>query len=195
MRISTNIARLLTAAAVAALSAIAAEAVSSAPGAASAGACTKRSYPGIVPAHTQNLQLKPKYNSFPPSSGTHYYLPAKFNFYTFPVPQLAVVHNLEHGGVAVSYGKDVPAATVAKMRAWYLRDTNGLLVTRLPELGSKIALTAWNAPPYAKTPPDPGRGWVATCTTFDAAAFTAFVKQHRYKAGERFPKAQLAREQ
>jgi hypothetical protein len=160
-----------------------------------AAACTTRVYPGLAVHHTQNLNLKPKYNSFPPTSGTHYFRPAKFNLYTFELPQLAVVHNLEHGGVAIQYGSKVPAATVAKIRAWYLGDTNGLLVAPLAALGGKIALTAWNAEPYAGTPPDPGHGFLATCSRFDAAAFTAFVKAHRYKGGERFPKAALARQQ
>jgi hypothetical protein len=162
---------------------------------AATGACTVREYPGQPVKHTQNINLKPKYNSFPPTTGTHFAFPAKFNMYSIPIPQLAVVHNLEHGGVAVQYGNKVPRATVAKLRAWYLGDTNGLLVAPLPALGAKLALTAWNAEPYASRPPDPGNGYVATCTRFDAAEFTAFVRKHRYKGGERFPKAALARQQ
>ena len=180
--------------AVAATAALAVLGVATAGSATAASACTTRVYPGLSVKHTEDLDLKPKYNSFPPTTGTHYYRPAKFNLYTFELPQLAVVHNLEHGGVAIQYGSRVPAATVAKIRNWYLRDTNGLLVAPLAALGSKIALTAWNAEPYAGTPPDPGHGYVATCSRFDAAAFTAFVKAHRYKSGERFPKAALARE-
>ena len=157
--------------------------------------CSVRSYPGLPVKHTQNLKLTPKYNSFPPTTGTHYYLPAKFNLYTFPLPQLVVVHNLEHGGVAIQYGRKVPKATVARIKAWYLGDTNALLVAPLPALGSKIALTAWNAEPYQGSVPDPGKGIVATCSRFDAATFTAFVKAHRYKSGERFPKSVTARQQ
>jgi hypothetical protein len=166
-----------------------------APLAGAAGACTVRTYPGLPVKHTANINLKPKYNSFPPTTGTHYQFPAKFNLYTIELPQLVVVHNLEHGGIAVQYGSKVPAATVARIKQWYLGDTNGLLVAPLAKLGSTIALSAWNAAPYSSTPPDPGRGVVATCTRFDAAEFTAFVKKHRYKAGERFPKAALARQQ
>jgi hypothetical protein len=160
-----------------------------------APACTVKSYPGQPVKHTQNIDLKPKYNSFPPTTGTHYSFPAKFNLYTFPLPQLVVVHNLEHGGVAIQYGRKVPKATVAKITAWYLRDTNGLIVAPLPALGDKIALTAWNAEPYEGSVPDPGRGFVAMCTRFDAAAFTAFVKAHRYKGGERFAKSVTARQE
>jgi hypothetical protein len=161
----------------------------------SAAACKVRSYPGLPVRHTKNIDLKPKYNSFPPTTGTHYYLPAKFNLYTFPLPQLVVVHNLEHGGVAIQYGRKVPRSTVAKIKAWYLRDTNALLVAPLPALGSRIALTAWNAEPYQGSDPDPGHGFVAMCTRFEPAAFTAFVKAHRYKGGERFAKSVTARQQ
>jgi hypothetical protein len=167
-------------------------------GAATAGvsaACVKRTFPGVAPSHTTNLNAKGNWNSFPPTSGRHYQLPAKFNLYSQPIPQIAVVHNLEHGGVALQYGRRVSAATVRKIRAWYLRDTNAVLVAPLPELGRRIAMTAWNAPPYAGTNPDPGRGVLLLCSAYDQRALDAFRKQHRYKAGERFPKRFLARQQ
>ena len=182
----------LTASVIATLAALGA--ASGSPTAKGAAACSVRVYPGQPAKHTKDLELLPKYNSFPPTSGTHYFRPAKFNLYTFELPQLAVVHNLEHGGIAVQYGRKVPAATVAKIKAWYLRDTNALLVAPLPALGDKIALTAWNAPPDQGAG-DPGHGYVGTCTRFDETAFTAFVKQHRYKSRERFPKSLLARQQ
>jgi hypothetical protein len=160
-----------------------------------AATCATHVYPGQQPRHVDNLSLQPRYNSFPPTSGTHYYLPAKWDIYTQPIPQIALVHNLEHGGVVVQYGRAVPKATVAKIRAWYLKDSSGLVVAPLPKLGSTIALGAWNAPPYGKTRPvDAGHGYLALCTGFDASAFTAFVKEHRYKAGERFPPALMKRD-
>jgi hypothetical protein len=161
------------------------------------GACRVHVYPGIPPHHVTSLTAKPKWNSFPPTSGTHYYLPAKWNIYTFALPQIALVHNLEHGGVVVQYGRDVPKAQVAGIRAWYLKDSSGLVVAPLPRLGRTIALAAWTAPPYRNglkpEQQNPGHGYLDVCTSFDAAAFTAFVKQHRYKAGERFPAALLKR--
>jgi hypothetical protein len=160
-------------------------------------ACKVTVHPGLPPHHVDDLNAKAKTNSFPPTSGTHYSSPARFDIYTFALPQLAVVHNLEHGGVAVQYGKNVPKEDVARLRAWYLKDSSGLVVAPLPALGSTIALGAWNAPPYkngvAPEKQDPGHGYLATCTGFDAAAFTRFVRQHRYKGGERFPPALLKR--
>jgi len=186
-------AKALAAATVGALAVLAVGA-STAPAAPRAAACSIKTYPGQPVKHTRNIDLKPKYNSFPPTTGTHYAFPAKFNLYTFPLPQLVVVHNLEHGGVAIQYGRKVPRATVGKIKAWYLTDTNGLIVAPLPALGSKIALTAWNADPYQGSVPDPGHGVVAMCSRFDTGEFTAFVKAHRYKGGERFAKSVTARQ-
>lgn len=161
------------------------------------GPCTIHVYPGLEPSHLTSLNAKPKYNSFPPTSGPHYQYPARFDIYTFPVPQIALVHNLEHGGIVVQYGSKVPKKTVAQIRRWYLRHTNGLVVAPLPALGRKIALGAWNAPPYKQSVPverqDPGHGYLAICTAFSDGAFTRFVRRHEYKGGERFPKAALAR--
>jgi hypothetical protein len=163
-------------------------------GSAQAG-CVTKVYPGLQPKHLTSLDAKPVYNSFPPTSGPHYYLPAKWAIYGYAIPQIALVHNLEHGGVVVQYGKDVAKPAVAAIRAWYLKDSNGLVVAPLPQLGRQIALTAWNAPPYEQgvDKQDAGHGYVALCSGFDAAAFTAFAHEHRYKAGERFPKALLKR--
>jgi hypothetical protein len=184
----------LAVAGVAALAVLALGATGS-PAAVRAAACKTTVYPGQPVKHTSNIDLKPKYNSFPPTTGTHFRYPAKFNLYTVPLPQLVVVHNLEHGGIAIQYGRKVPKATVRQIRAWYLKDTNALIVAPLPALGSKIALTAWNAEPYQGSVPDPGHGYVAMCSGFDEKAFTAFVKAHRWKGGERFDKSVTARQQ
>jgi hypothetical protein len=161
------------------------------------GPCTVHVYPGLPPRHLTDLNAKPRYNSFPPTSGPHYQSPAKYNIYPYAIPQVALVHNLEHGGVVIQYGNGVPKATVAKLRAWYLEHTNGLLVAPLPKLDDKIALGAWNAPPYKQgrepQQQDAGHGYLALCSDFDESAFTNFVRAHEYKAGERFPKTLLAR--
>ena len=51
-----------------------------------------------------------KYKSFPPTSGAHYFQPAIWNAYEAPLVLVQEVHNLEHGGVVIQYGKDVPPA-------------------------------------------------------------------------------------
>lgn len=118
-----------------------------------------------------------KYKTIPPTSGNHYASPAIWNLYDEPLEQERVVHNLEHGGVAIQYGRDVPQATVAEMRAFYLDDPNGIIFAPLPSLGNKIALTAWTH--------------LATCTQFDASAANTFVDAFRAKGPERIPLSEL----
>ena len=56
-----------------------------------------------------------------------------------PLYPAQVVHNLEHGGIFIQYGKDVPQATVDQLKAFYDQHLNGTLLAPLPRLGSKIA--------------------------------------------------------
>ena len=105
---------------------------------------------------------------------------------------MQTVHNLEHGGVVIHYGPDVPQAEVDKIRAFYADDPNGLIVAPLPANGDKITLTAWTVPDSELGTESRGRGWLARCSTFDEDAFSAFVEVHRYKGPERLLPEQLA---
>jgi hypothetical protein len=158
--------------------------------------CTLRSYPGLKGTHLQELHPKTraKWNSFPPTSGTHYHTPAIWDFYGRDQPVLLVqsVHNLEHGGIVVHYGKDVSDAEVEQLRSWYLDDPNAILVAPLPALKNKIALSAWTTPDTGLTKATAnGRGWLAICPKFDKDAFSAFREAHRYKGPERFDPSTL----
>jgi hypothetical protein len=151
--------------------------------------CTLQDYPGLEGTHLNELHPKErdKWNSFPPTSGTHYAEPAVWDFYTEPVPLVQSVHNLEHGGIVVHYGRDVPDAEIEEIRTWYLDDPNALLVAPLPALKNRIALTGWTTPDEGTGPSRTnGRGWLALCPRFDEDAFSAFVDEHRYKGPERF---------
>jgi hypothetical protein len=138
------------------------------------------------------LQTKPKWNSSPPTSGPHYGVPAVWDFYDEEVPLVQTVHNLEHGGVVILYGPKFPKADVEKIREWYANDPNGLVVAPLKSNKNKVTLSAWTAPDASTGTRDRGRGWLATGTKFDKAAFDAFVKAHRYKGPERLLPEQLA---
>jgi Protein of unknown function (DUF3105) len=149
----------------------------------SAAGCTFHSYPGLSQKHVRSLTAKVKYNSFPPSSGPHYFQPAPFGVYDEPLSQVQVVHNLEHGGVAIQYGNRVPKATVDQLLSFYRDDPNGLIMDPLPKLGNQIALTAWTV-----VNPDSeqlfAKGRVAKCTRFDQKAFETFLKAFRYRGPE-----------
>lgn len=154
-----------------------------------AAGCTLQSFPALPnqPDHSDvpTLTKKPTWNSFPPTSGPHFGQPAVWDFYDTPVLLVQTVHNLEHGGVVIHYGPDVPQAEVAKLREFYNQDPNGLIVAPLPGNKDKITLSAWTAPDSATGTSDRGRGFVARCSTFDQDAFSAFVDEHRYKGPER----------
>jgi hypothetical protein len=152
--------------------------------------CVEESFPGLVPEHLENPDAKVDYNSFPPSSGPHYLQPAAWGLYPDPIKQTILVHNLEHGGIIVQYGK-VGRDTVREIESWYQDDPYGLVVAPYSRLGKKIAATAWNEPAYRQEGDfkdvDPGKGYVLTCSKFDSDALSEFRDAHRNKAGERYP--------
>lgn len=118
--------------------------------------------------HSPDLE---SYNTFPPTSGEHHPLPVIWNVYDAPVEQFRLVHNLEHGGVAVQYGDAVSAEDVEAIVAWYMGSPDAVVVAPLPELGGDIALTAWMS--------------LLTCSSgFDEAAFTAFRDAYLFKGPE-----------
>jgi uncharacterized protein DUF3105 len=128
---------------------------------------------------TLNPTPKPSWNSYPPSSGRHYFQWVLWGDYTQPVPLIKEVHNLEHGGMIIQYGNKVPKSDITKINAFWQKDPTAMLVAPLPNLGNKIALTAWT-------------NW-AECGSFNEKAFTAFQSAFRYHAPESsvFPKSAL----
>lgn len=63
---------------------------------------------------------------------------------------MAEAHNLEHGGVIVQYGDKIGATTRMRLRAFYDDSPNAMVLAPLPELGSKITLTAWTHPAHVQ---------------------------------------------
>lgn len=134
-------------------------------------------------------ETKVKWNTFPPSNGPHYGATIIYGSYTEPVQEQLLVHNLEHGAVAIQWGSKVPAAQVAKLRDWYQGDPDGIVLAPLPALGDKISLAAWQ-----DTSPgvgNKGLGRVAKCTRFDKGAFDAFLEAYGFQGPEAFPRDSL----
>ncbi len=131
----------------------------------------------------------PTWKTDPPTSGAHYQTPAIWGAYTEPVNKAQLVHNLEHGGIFIQYGDKVPAATVAKLRAFYDEHQTGSVLAPYPSLGDQVALGAWVSR-SASTPYD-ARTYLAKCSTFDQDAFAAFFDAFQFKGPERFPPSSL----
>jgi hypothetical protein len=147
-----------------------------------AAGCTYKHYPAQprTPHYvTLNPNPKPSWNSYPPTSGRHFYQTVVWGTFTEPVPLIKEVHNLEHGGMIIQYGSKVPQSDVTKIEAFWQNDPTAMLVAPLPNLGAKIALTAWTQ-------------W-AECTSFNQKAFKAFQSAFRYHGPESaiYPKSAL----
>ncbi len=62
-----------------------------------------------VGIHVAEGQPVTTYNSTPPTSGPHWPSPAPWGVYDAPIPDERAVHNMEHGGVVISYNQLSPA--------------------------------------------------------------------------------------
>jgi hypothetical protein len=148
-----------------------------------AAGCSLKSYPGVSRQHITNPGARPKaWNSFPPTSGPHYFVPAVYGIYSQPLQVARVLHNLEHGGVYMLYGSKTPPDTASKLGTIYDKDPRGLVVAPLPELGKTIAIGAWTSEHPGSN--EVGTGHLAKCTQVDTAAIEAFIKEYRGRGPE-----------
>jgi hypothetical protein len=133
--------------------------------------------------HVSDENAKVKHSTSPPTSGRHFQATAIWNFYEEPVNKLRVVHNLEHGAVAVWYGPRLPEAQKEQLREFYLEDPNGVIVSPLPGLGRRVAATAWNGPPTGDPTTDGGK--ILRCAQVNLDAMRKFRDEFRAKGPER----------
>jgi Protein of unknown function (DUF3105) len=164
------------------------------------GGCQFQTYPaaptlrvkGDIVRHADVLPEGYKYKSNPPASGVHANQTTIFGMYDEPVAQLSTVHNLEHGGVAIQYGSDVPEEDVNRIREFYIEDPNGLVVAPMPGLKDQIALTAWTFDQGRRNEDGyEGEGRLAKCKRFDEDRFNAFVETFRGNGPEDFDVSML----
>ena len=115
----------------------------------------------------------------------HYQVPAPWGVYTEPIPAVIRVHNLEHGGIYILYGKDVPDSTVEELRSFYDSHKTGTIMAPLDRLGNKFALGAW------VVDGETHNGFLAKCPTFHKGAVSTFFRSLQFRGPERFDPSQL----
>ena|SRR2546425_7705142 len=71
----------------------------------------------------------------------------------------------------------VPDSTVAELRSVYQQDSDGLIVTPFPRLGSRIALTAWTH--------------LALCSRYEKKTFNAIRDAYRFHGPALFSRSAL----
>lgn len=84
------------------------------------------------------------YNSSPPTSGWHFTQPAEWGAYREELPDEILLHNLEHGGIWISYKPGISDETRAKLEKFYEVYGRKIIVTPRAKNDADIALAAWN---------------------------------------------------
>jgi len=150
-----------------------------------AAGCTFRDVKALEGVHISDPEATPEeWNTSPPTSGPHFGQWVIWGEYDDPVRPAEAVHNLEHGGIVMYYGDDVPEDQVTALRSFYRSDPAAMLLSPLPSLNDQIALTAWHAPDAGEGNLDTARGILAQCPRFDEDAFETFRDAYRFEGPE-----------
>lgn len=152
-----------------------------------AAGCTFKIVPALEGVHSIDdpSGTSNRWNTDPPTSGPHYGIAAIFGIYEDELELARVVHNLEHGGVFILYGDEVPDATVDRLRAFYDDHKTGTIMAPLDRLGDEFALGAW------VVDGDVDNGFLAKCKTFNEDAASSFLRSLQFRGPERFDPVDL----
>lgn len=109
------------------------------------------------------------YNSNPPTSGPHYVQPAEWGVYDKELPDEQVIHNLEHGGIWISY-KDIDGDTKSKLEALGKKYPRSVVVTPRSSNDKPITLASW--------------GRLEKLEVFDESIIKTYIKRNMNKSPE-----------
>ena len=113
------------------------------------------------------------YNSNPPTSGPHYAQPANWGIYDEPLPDEKLVHNLEHGGIWISYRDKDNVELVKQLKDITDDYSVKVILTYRPQNDAPIAVAAW--------------GRLLKLETFDRKQILDFLKAFINKGPEQVP--------
>ena len=109
------------------------------------------------------------YNSNPPTSGPHHLEPATWGIYQKELSDEVLVHNLEHGGIWISYG-DIDQPTKQKIETLAKQYPDKLIVTPRGNDDARIVLASW--------------GRLLKLESFDEPTIIAFIRTNKNRAPE-----------
>lgn len=110
----------------------------------------------------------PAYNSNPPTSGWHYIQPAPWGPYQNELPDEQLIHNLEHGGIWISY-KNVDQQTKDALEKIAGRESKVVVGPRSKN-SAPIVLASW--------------GRLLELQSFDEKIVRDFIKANRNRSPE-----------
>lgn len=115
--------------------------------------------------HVEPGESHPPYNSRPATSGWHYGAVARWGVYEdVLIPEEVLVHNLEHGGIGIHFDCDEPCPELVEDLAEIAGRYDKVVMSPYPDMGSRIALTAWT--------------FLDAFDEFDDQRIIAFIKAH-----------------
>lgn len=123
--------------------------------------------------HIALAQPHPAYNSNPPTSGWHYAQPADWGFYNEELPDEVLVHNLEHGGIWLSYRSAEDTELINQLVALIRRYRSKVIVTQRSRNDTRLAVAAW--------------GHLMKLDRYDDAAIVTFINRFKNRGPEFFP--------
>ena len=112
----------------------------------------------------------PEYNSNPPTSGWHYAQEANLGVSQVELPDEQVLHNLEHGGIWISY-KDIDDATKAALEK-IVKSHSKMILEPRSKSDAQIVLASW--------------GRLQKLQSFDEQAIQTFIDANSNKSPEPF---------
>lgn len=92
----------------------------------------------VAPGHVHT------YNSNPPTSGWHNPRAAEWGVYKEELPDEMLIHNLEHGGIWISYPPGISEDVRKKLESFYDKYGRKIIVEPRSKNDADIALAAWN---------------------------------------------------
>ena len=130
----------------------------------------------LLPATHVAAETQVSYNSNPPTSGAHTGETAPWGVSTTPLPDISLVHNLEHGGIVLHYRPDIDEAQLQQLTALagelQVQDRKIVLAPRA-ENDALITATAW--------------GKVIKQQSFNSDELRAFFSAYINRGPERVP--------
>lgn len=82
------------------------------------------------------------YNTNPPTSGEHWANPAGWGFNDKELPDEQLVHNIEHGGIWITY-KDLDEDSTDRLKKVARNNSNSVVITKREENDDLIVVASW----------------------------------------------------
>jgi cytochrome oxidase Cu insertion factor (SCO1/SenC/PrrC family) len=128
-------------------------------------------FPQLQGEHIQQGE-KVAYNSNPPTSGRHLASARSWGIYDQTLADEGALHNLEHGGIWITYRPDLDPDAVFELQDITTRYPNAVVMSPRAENDSPIAIVSW--------------GRIMPLQTLDTTAVDLYIRTYVNNSPEKF---------